>query len=172
MKSLLKLSVFLALTSIATAQQQSTHELQQPTARVRFVCNTGYSLQKCNEQINLLRSVLNKYPTELLGNWTWVLVRSEDWKTILRTRGLYDTAAFSYLPKRETFIEEALLSDENVSRRAELLLKWQMPMDRLLELAVTHELGHAICNQSEEAKADRYGALLRAGKPAVCEFRR
>jgi len=171
-KSLLKLSVFLALTSIATAQQQSTHKLQQPTAGVRFACNTGYSLQRCNEQITLLRSVLNKYPTELLGNWTWVLVRSEDWKTILRARRLDDTAAFSYLPKRETFIEEALLSDENVSRRAELLLKWQMPMDRLLELAVTHELGHAICNQRDEAKADRYGELLRAGKPAACELRR
>ena len=37
------------------------------------------------------------------------------------------------------------------------------------EVAVTHELGHALCNERNEKKADRYGELLRKGQPLQCK---
>jgi hypothetical protein len=40
-----------------------------------------------------------------------ILVRSENWKAIVVTRGLDpDSPAFTFYPKRETFIEEALVT--------------------------------------------------------------
>jgi hypothetical protein len=58
-----------------------------------------------------------KFPTEALGERTWVLVRSEDWKHISKTLGLNPyRAAFTCLKKKTTFIEEALVT--HVSGRA------------------------------------------------------
>ena len=157
----------LAVTALAAVS--ATQIAAQPAANPRFVCDIGYSLAQCHEQVEVLRSVLNKYPIQQLGQWTWVLVRSQNWKPILLERSLdSDTPAFSYLEKRETFIEEALLT-EIARRRAELLKRWRMSSDKLLELAVTHELGHALCNERNEAKADHYGEELRDGKSPVCE---
>ena len=82
-----------------------------PTPAQKFVCNTGYSQTKCDEQVVILRKALANYPVAQLGNWTWILVRSEDWKAIHRARGLDpDSPAFTFYPKRETFIEEALVT--------------------------------------------------------------
>ena len=134
----------------------------------RFVCNTGYTLEKCREDIAVLQRTLAKYPTAELGNWTWVLVRSEDWKAILRSRGLdADSPAFTFYPKRETFIEEAIVTQVPVRGR-ELLLKWNMSMRDLLDFAIAHELGHALCNDKDEWNANRVGQLLRAGKEPSC----
>ena len=167
------LVVLLALTTLASAQQAITPQAPQTIPNPRFVCNARYSLQRCHEQVAVLRSVLDKYRAQQLVHWTWVLVRSEDWKPILLARRLDpDSPAFSFLEKRQTFIEEALLTDNVQRRRVELLKKWELPLDGLLELAVTHELGHALCNTRDEANADRYGKALREGKPAVCEVRK
>jgi hypothetical protein len=38
----------------------------------------------------------------------------------------------------------------------------------LLDLAVTHELGHAICHDQDERRADDYGRDLREKKPVAC----
>jgi hypothetical protein len=142
------------------------------TARPRFLCNTGYSIQTCNQQVAVLRRVLDRYRLAQSSDWTWVLVRSEDWKRILSERGMADSPAFTFLEKRETFIEEALLAEVDQRRRVELLRKWQLPADQLLELAVTHELGHAFCSERDEAKADHFGQALRDNKPALCEAHR
>jgi hypothetical protein len=53
-------------------------------------------------------------------------------------------------------------------RLAELMDKWHMPFDQFLDFAVTHELGHAMCRESDEIKAERIGRELRQGKMAVC----
>jgi hypothetical protein len=67
----------------------------------RFVCNTGYTQEKCHKDVAVLRSALAKYPIAQLGNWTWILVRSEDWKAILVPGGLDpDSPAFTYCPKK------------------------------------------------------------------------
>jgi len=57
-------------------------------ARPHVVCNIGYTLQQCHEAMDVLRKVLAKYPTADLGEWTWILVRSEEWGHILQDRGL------------------------------------------------------------------------------------
>ena len=39
-------------------------------------------------------------------------------------------------------------------------------------LAVTHELGHAICDEHDEAAADRFGEELRKGNTPPCRIPR
>jgi hypothetical protein len=69
----------------------------------------------------VLRGVLGRYPSGTLGAWTWVLVRSGDWKPMKRRLRLDpDSSAFSFLPRRETFIEEALIAPVP-GRNAELI---------------------------------------------------
>ena len=136
-----------------------------------FVCNIGYSLSKCQAEMAVLKKTLAKYPAAELGEWTWVLVRSADWKYIVMLRGLDpDGPAFTYLPKRETFIEEALVATVP-QRLGELIVKWGMSTDDLLDLAVRHELGHALCNETREAKASRAAKALQEGKDLSCEAR-
>jgi len=53
-------------------------------------------------------------------------------------------------------------------RRAELIRQWSLGMDDLLKLAVTHELGHALCDEKNEKKADAYGEELRKGVTVSC----
>src|SRR5215469_992683 len=74
-----------------------------------FACNVGYTPEECLEAARVLSKALARYPVDELGEWRWVLVRTEDWKQILSVRG-FDTnhPAFSYLPKRETFFDGAL----------------------------------------------------------------
>jgi hypothetical protein len=43
-------------------------------------------------------------------------------------------------------------------------------MDDLLTLAVTHELGHSLCNERNERKADAYGQMLREHTRMDCRF--
>ena len=136
-----------------------------------FVCNIGYSLSKCQADVAVLKRTLAKYPADELGEWTWVLVRSADWKYIVMPRGIDpDSPAFTYLPKRETFIEEALVAIVP-QRCGELIVRWQMSTDDLLALAVTHELGHVVCNETSEVKANRAARTLLEGKPVSCEVR-
>ncbi len=133
-----------------------------------FVCNTGYTLERCRKDLAVLRSALAKYPVAQLGDWTWILVRSEDWKAILVPRGLDpDSPAFTYYPQKETFIEEVLVG-EVPGRHRELLLKWNMSMKDLLDFALAHEVGHALCNDRDEWNANRVGQMLRDGNTPSC----
>jgi len=151
------------------SQPRTAGEPYLPTPAQKFVCNTGYSQTNCNEQVLVLRKALANYPVAQLGNWTWILVRSEDWKAILRSRSLDpDSPAFTYYPKRETFFDEALVTRVPV-RSPELLLKWNMTWTDLLDLAIRHELGHALCNDANERNADRVARLLEQRKPVSCE---
>jgi len=144
---------------------------QDKNSQQHFVCNTGYSLQQCHEQMAVLRQALAKYPLEELGEWTWILVRSQDWKPIVGPRGLSpNSPAFTYYQKRETFLEEALVGEVPV-RRGELLKEWGMSMPALLDVAIAHELGHALCNEKDEAKVNRFAQNLQQGKPIGCEFK-
>lgn len=157
------------------AFQPQTVTKAGPPLRVpaqHFVCNVGYSLSKCQVDMAVLRKTLAKYPVAELGEWTWVLVRSADWKYIVMPREIDpDSPAFTYLPKRETFIEEALVAI--VPQRAgELIVRWQMSTDDLRELAVAHELAHVLCNETSEAKANRAAKELQDGKPLSCKCER
>jgi len=153
------------------ASLTTTNQPYLPTPAQKFVCNTGYSQTKCDEQVVILRKALANYPVAQLGNWTWILVRSEDWKAILRSRSLDpDSPAFTYYPKRETFFDEALVTRVPV-RSPELLLKWNMDREGLLDVAIRHELGHALCNEPDERNAERVAKLLEQRKPVSCEVK-
>jgi hypothetical protein len=128
--------------------------------RQHFVCDRGYTQTECKAQIAVLRAALAKYPTRDLGDWTWVVVRSNDWRRLLTDRKLMSgIPAFTYLPSRETFIDEALLQIAS-SRGLELATSWHMTIPDLLDLAVRHEMGHALCNERDEAAASRTAQLL------------
>ena len=75
--------------------------------------------------------------------------------------------AFSYLPKRETFLDGALVARASI-RGAELRAIWHMPIEDLLDLAIRHELAHALCNDPDETKADRAAIALKNGTPWSC----
>ncbi|HEY6263975.1 MAG TPA: hypothetical protein VIW93_04165 [Candidatus Acidoferrum sp.] len=167
----LKLNLFVAAQVLFAAFLSRTVMAAPPppeTARQHFVCNTGYTPEKCHADVAVLRLTLANYPMVELGDWTWILVRSEDWKALIQPRGFtMATPAFTYYAKRETFIEEALVT-EVPARSRELLLKWNMSRRDLLEFAITHELGHVFCNDKDESNANRVGQLLKEGKTPSC----
>jgi hypothetical protein len=118
--------------------------------------------------MNVLRKALAKYPAAQPVAWTWVLLRSGDWKHLLQERGFDpNRPAFSFLPKRETFLDEALFVPVS-TRGAELSALWHMTIEDLLDLAVRHELAHALCNEKDEAKANQVAQMLRDGISPSC----
>jgi hypothetical protein len=158
----------LAFSSLAGQAVTKPEPLQATKPLQRFVCNTGYQNSECRQQLRVLQSALAPYPSQRLGTWTWILVKTPDWKPIVqRLGGNTDSPAFSIVEKRQTFLEEALLVPVG-SRRAELLRVWLVPLDKLLDVAITHELGHSICEDLDEGRADNFGRLLREGKNAEC----
>jgi hypothetical protein len=135
----------------------------------QFVCVEPYAISKCENQVVILQTTLHRYRAENLGPWTWVLVHSEDWKPILeRVHMDPNSPAFTILERRQTFFEDVLLVPKP-TRQMELLPKWQTGFDQFLDLAVTHELGHALCNDPDERRADRFGKLLRQKQKPSCE---
>lgn len=177
-KSRLAMSCFVVVISAWTfrAQGQASSHISAPDDKVRltalsnqeFHCHTGYTLAQCQKDILRLKSVLIRYPIEALGHWTWVLVRSEDWKPISRMLRLNpDSPAFTALEPRETFLEEALFVHDP-ERTSELMIEFNRSMPKLLELAISHELGHAFCTEPSEAAADRFAADLRDGQTPSC----
>jgi hypothetical protein len=139
--------------------------------RQHFRCKQGgYTLKKCQKDIAVLKKVLQRYPVAQLGEWTWFLVASSDWKEFQRSHGLNpDSPAFTYYEGKQTFLEEALLTGQP-TRYGELLLLWGMNMKNLLDFAVAHELGHALCNEKDEERARRAAKSLRDGVTPSCEI--
>src|SRR5208283_2256545 len=96
MQSSFKLQVSMLLLTCAvqlTAAQtptafNTTIEKASTPAPQHFVCNVGYSQQECHEQMIVLRPLLNKYGASRLGEWTWVLIKSQDWKAIQSVHGM------------------------------------------------------------------------------------
>jgi hypothetical protein len=140
----------------------------RPPAQLQFFCNTGYSRESCRTHLADLRRVLATVEPLAVGDWTWVLVRSDDWMPILRRVGRDpDSPAFTILEKRQTFLEEALFVPL-AGRSATLLAKFRLPLDQLLEEAVLHELGHALCAERDERQVHHYASQLRESGVVVC----
>jgi hypothetical protein len=78
-----------------------------------------------------------------------------------------DSPAFTVLEKRQTFLEEALFLPV-AGRSATLLAKFRLPLDRLLEFTVLHELGHALCGERDERRTQDYATQLRDGEFHGC----
>jgi hypothetical protein len=153
------------------SQTRAYGDPQKSTSPQHFVCNRGYTQKQCDEEMVVLRNALAHYPTTELGEWTWVLVKSENWKLLLlakrldpRVPALTDPAA------KVTFFEEALVAGAS-GRLSELMAVWHMGRANLLDLAIRHELGHALCADLNEARAERIARLLKQKMPVTCEGR-
>jgi hypothetical protein len=140
----------------------------QTTKNVQFFCTQDYNRDECHQHAQELRRVLLAYPLERLGMWSFVLVPSYKWKDLVRVLGgSTDSPAFTIFEQRTTVMESSLFS-ATATRSAELLHVFGVTGEALLALAVNHELGHRVCHDPDERKADDYGRELRKGKIPDC----
>ena len=79
-----------------------------------------------------------------------------------------DSPAFTCLETRTTFIEEALVA-KVPGRASELIARWHMGMTDLLNTAVEHEMGHALCHSLNEDKANHVAQILEQKQPLSCQ---
>src|SRR5271155_5711830 len=128
----------------------SAADIPQPTqesslARQEFYCSPGYGLAECQQHVSKLKSLLAQYSGGTQLPWSWYIVRSEDWEPLLQKAHLGRlTPAFTGLEGRKTYLEESLFLPPS-KRGNELEHDFGVPFDKLLSLAVAHELGHAVC---------------------------
>jgi hypothetical protein len=54
------------------------------------------------------------------------------------------------------------------ARHKELMERFGLIGAALLDLAITHEMGHGICQERDERRADGYGKKLRDGRIPDC----
>jgi hypothetical protein len=78
-----------------------------------------------------------------------------------------DSPAFTILEQRRTFLEEALFQPM-AGRSRTLLEKWRVPLDQLLDVAVKHELAHAMCRERDEARTHAYADQLGQSGRVKC----
>jgi hypothetical protein len=140
----------------------------QTTKSIQFLCTQDYNRDECLQHSLELRRALMAYPLERLGSWSFVLVPSYKWKDLVRAvGGSTDSPAFTIFDQRTTVMEGSLFS-ATATRSAEFLHVFGVTGEALLELAVNHELGHCVCHDHDERKADDYGRELRKGKIPDC----
>jgi hypothetical protein len=123
---------------------------------------------QCLRQVAKLMAELMRYPADLPAHWSWVIVGSGAWQPLTQKLRLDQRSpAFTAIDERETFLEEALFLPMP-TRTNELVRDLRVPFDQLLSIAVSHELGHAICHGGGEATAKRVSEQLRSGKRPDC----
>jgi hypothetical protein len=134
----------------------------------RFECSARFTLDECKQSMVALTELLNKYRAVRLGEWKWVLVRSEDWTHLLLARGISPSVpAVTILESRATLFDEALVAGP-AGRVSDLMDTWHLGRSALLDVAVRHELGHALCRDTSERNAERVARLLEQNKPVSC----
>ena len=137
---------------------------------ISFSCTTDYDPSQCLTSVTLLAKVLGRYPTEKMGQWTFVLAGSAHWRqTVKKLGGDPESPAFSELGARVTVLKDELFETAD-SRQAMLARRFGLPPGSILDYAVTHEMGHAICGERQENLADKYGFYLRRGFPPTCNL--
>lgn len=158
-----------ASPAVSVPARADRADANQLPPRQQFVCTVGITVEKCRQEMSVLRRVLAKYPSSELGQWRWVLVPSDHWRLLLIGRGFNSgVPALSALDARTTFFEEALIAGSS-DRVSNLIEVWHAERDALLDLAVRHELGHALCGEENEERADHVAGLLERKQPVTCK---
>ena len=135
---------------------------------VQFLCSLKYDRAECVKDATALRQAMASYPLQLLGEWSFVLVSADDWKALVRSHGGDAVSpAFSMLDQRATLLDASLFSG-SATRNKELMERFGLMGPALVNLAITHEMGHSICQEKDERRADDYGKELREGKVPDC----
>jgi hypothetical protein len=151
---------------LAAAASRSAHANRLLTQE--FFCYVGLDHRECLQNIAKLRFELERYSADLPRHWNWVIVGSEDWQSVvLKLHVDGRSPAFTAIKARETFLEEALFLPTS-ARTVDLARDFRAPLGQLLTLAVSHELGHAICHGGDEAMANRVSDQLRNGNKIDC----
>ena len=172
----MKKSVLIAVLFAAYAAQTQNLKMiavRFPTngstpSTIQFLCSQKYDRTECLKDAITLRQAMAPYPIHLLGAWSFVLVPGDDWKALVRGQGGDPVSpAFSMLDQRVTLLDASLF-DGTAGRNKELLQRFNQMGSALVELAVTHEMGHGICQEKDERRADDYGRELRDGKIPDC----
>jgi hypothetical protein len=133
-----------------------------------FFCSAGLDHNECLQNIVKLRAELLRYSADLPRHWSWVIVGSEDWRSLaLKLHVDGRSPAFTAIKARKSFLEGALFLPKP-ARSDELVRDFGVPFDQLLTLAVSHELGHAICDGEDEKIAKRVSDQLRSGGKIDC----
>jgi hypothetical protein len=120
-----------------------------------------------------LRKALAPYPLELLGEWSFYLVLAPEWKPIaLSDGGPAVSPAFTLLLGHSTVMDRSLWCGS--ADRTIQLEKWSgMPAGpAFVDFALTHELGHGICQVKNERLANElWKATAGREDPALQELR-
>jgi hypothetical protein len=174
--TIVKTSVlFVVLFAACVAQSQSVRVVSVNLAAtsatpktIKFFCAQNYERRACVEDSAVLQKAVASYPVAQLGEWSFVLVPSDDWGDLVRSLGGDPVSpAFTIIEQHTTVFDRSVFSS-NVRRNQELLLTFGVLGSALLDLAVTHELGHAFCQEKDERRADDYGRALRDKKAVDC----
>ena len=172
----MKTSFLIAVLFAACAAQTQTLRVvpahldgtDQTAKGVQFFCTQDYNRDECLQHALELRRVLMTYPLERLGTWSFALVPSYKWNDLVRSvGGSSDSPAFTMFEQRTTVMESSLFS-ATATRSAEFLHVFGVTGEALLELVVNHELGHCVCPDQDERRADDYGRELRKGRIPDC----
>jgi hypothetical protein len=151
---------------LATAASQSAHVTNLVTQE--FFCYPGIDHNECLQNIARLQAELLRYSAHLPRHWSWVIVGSEDWQSLVLKLHLDPRSpAFTAVQARKSFLEGALFSPKP-ARADELVKNFGVLGDQLLTIAVSHELGHALCNGEDEKIAKRVSDQLRSGGKIDC----
>jgi hypothetical protein len=139
------------------------------TRRQHFSCSMEYAPEKCMRDLRRVYRLLEQYNAEGLGAWQWVIVSRSEWKPLCVKLGVdFLSPAMTSFADHQTFLDEALF-DVFPDRANELVHKFGASWKDLLTLAVTHELGHAVCRDVTEMQAEFFAGELRRGRPGRCE---
>lgn len=162
-------ALLVALPAICLAQENSvlrTYPAGNWTTQI-FLCDSRLPAADCTREVGILRSHLQVFPVAQLGAWTWVLIRADRWKDL----GL-DAAspAYTAIEDRLTLIDESMLVEKNARRTEELMRKFELPLAQLVDFAVSHEMGHALCGYKDEFRADAVARRLREGILPYCSL--
>jgi len=166
--------VVIALTvarpDCSAAQQNSVLRVYQAEPSTASIfCETRLVMDHCRSATEILSSHLRAYPVAQLGAWTWVVISSEYWNDLGKELGLdSDSPAYTCIEDRMTLVDESMLAQNNPRRNADLIRKFELPLPKLIDFAVTHEIGHALCGFKDEYKAEAVGRRLRNGDLPYC----
>jgi hypothetical protein len=138
-------------------------------AAIQFFCTENYGRDDCKNDIFTLRQSLARYPLDKLGSWSFVLASSDEWEPLMTRLRLPPRSPVLSMLGRNTTVFSRILFSASADRRAELLKTYGVPISQLLDLAISHELGHAFCHELDEAQATSNSEQLRAGHLPQCK---
>ena len=88
------LALFVVALAVVSVQSQEPKFYRMDSAAsdsipqtIHFFCSQGYDQRECLRDVSALRKALAPYPLELLGEWSFYLVRAAEWKPLARSHG-------------------------------------------------------------------------------------